>query len=288
MEDVLMAVRARVICENAVYGTLGAVAEHGWSVWLETASGPFLFDTGQGRSILNNARVFGLPLEEARAILISHHHIDHTGGLLETIHAMRWKSDRATVPVHAHPDLFKESFYESEGTREFIGVPHTRGALETAGARFILEAGWQELAPGVGLSGEVPRRTAFERGDQELRHYDESGNLVVDPVRDDQTVVIDTADGMFVILGCSHAGLINILTYITEQTGASRFHTVMGGTHLGSVSEAQVEHTIAALHDFDIGRIGVSHCTGQKVAARLAREFGERFFFCSVGTVVEA
>jgi 7,8-dihydropterin-6-yl-methyl-4-(beta-D-ribofuranosyl)aminobenzene 5'-phosphate synthase len=283
-----MAVRAKVLCENAVYGTLGAVAEHGWSVWLETPSGAFLFDTGQGQSILNNARVFGLPLEEARAILLSHHHIDHTGGLLETVHAMRRKSDRAAVPVHAHPDLFKDSFNESHGKLEFIGVPHTRSALETAGARFNLATEWQELVPGVCLSGEVPRRTAFEFGDQELRHYDESGNLVVDPVRDDQTVVIDTADGMFVVLGCSHAGLINILIHISEQTGSTRFHTVMGGTHLGSVSEAQVTQTIAALHGFDIVRIGASHCTGPKVAARMAGEFGDRFFFCSVGTVVEA
>jgi 7,8-dihydropterin-6-yl-methyl-4-(beta-D-ribofuranosyl)aminobenzene 5'-phosphate synthase len=201
---------------------------------------------------------------------------------------MRRKSDRATVPVHAHPDLFKDSFNESDGKLEFIGVPHTRSALETAGARFSLATEWQELVPGVCLSGEVPRRTAFEFGDQELRHYDESGNLVVDPVRDDQTVVIDTADGMFVVLGCSHAGLINILIHISEQTGSTRFHTVMGGTHLGSVSEAQVTQTIAALHGFDIVRIGASHCTGPKVAARMAGEFGDRFFFCSVGTVVEA
>jgi 7,8-dihydropterin-6-yl-methyl-4-(beta-D-ribofuranosyl)aminobenzene 5'-phosphate synthase len=102
-----MAVRAQVLCENAVYGTLGAVAEHGWSVWLEIPSGAFLFDTGQGQSILNNARVFGLPLEEARAILLSHNHIDHMGGLLDSVHAMCRKSDRAPVPVHAHPDLFK-------------------------------------------------------------------------------------------------------------------------------------------------------------------------------------
>jgi hypothetical protein len=53
------------------------------------------------------------------------------------------------VPVHAHPDLFKDNFYESEGKREFIGVPHTRSALETASGRFHLAVGWQELAPGV-------------------------------------------------------------------------------------------------------------------------------------------
>ena len=109
----------------------------------------------------------------------------------------------------------------------------------------------------------------------------------MDPVRDDQTVVIDTEDGLFVILGCSHAGVINILAYITEKTGKSRFHTVMGGTHLGPVEEEQIARSIEALHEFDIGRIGVSHCTGQKTAARMAAEFGERFTFCSVGTKVE-
>jgi 7,8-dihydropterin-6-yl-methyl-4-(beta-D-ribofuranosyl)aminobenzene 5'-phosphate synthase len=71
--------------------------------------------------------------------------------------------------------------------------------------------------PGVWLSGEVPRRTGFELGDQELRHYDKSGNLVVDPVRDDETVVIDTAGGMVVVLGCSQAGLINILTQLKPR-----------------------------------------------------------------------
>jgi 7,8-dihydropterin-6-yl-methyl-4-(beta-D-ribofuranosyl)aminobenzene 5'-phosphate synthase len=63
---------------------------------------------------------------------------------------------------------------------------------------------------------------------------------------------------------------------------------VMGGTHLSPVAEAQVTQTIADLHTFDIERIGVSHCTGPKVAARMAIEFGDRFFFCSVGKVVEA
>jgi 7,8-dihydropterin-6-yl-methyl-4-(beta-D-ribofuranosyl)aminobenzene 5'-phosphate synthase len=283
-----MAVRAKVLVENAVFGTLGAVAEHGWSVWLETPSGPFLFDTGQGRALLTNAALFNLPFGEAEAILLSHHHIDHTGGLLKTVHAMRHASGRATIPVHTHPDLFKESYDDENGALTFIGVPHTRAALETAGAEFHLATGWREVAPGVCLSGEVPRRTAYEVGDQDLKHRDASGRLVVDPVRDDQTVVIDTPEGLFVVLGCSHAGVVNILTYIGEMTGSTRFHTVMGGTHLGPVGAEQVDWTLAALHEFDIGRIAVSHCTGQKVAARMAREFGDRFVFCSVGTVLEA
>ena len=282
-----MSVKAVVLCENAVYGNVGAIAEHGWSVWLETSSGPFLFDTGLGNTLLTNARFFNIPLEDAQAILLSHHHHDHTGGLLGALRAIRNASNRTSIPVYAHPDLFKDSFSESKGRLSFSGLPHTRSALETSGAEFHLETGWREIAPGLHMTGEVPRRTAYEFGDVNIKHYDDSGSIAVDPIRDDQTVVIDTPSGLFVVLGCSHAGLINILTYITEQTGKSHFHTIMGGTHLGPVGADQINQTIAALHEFDISRIGVSHCTGQKVAARLAHEFGDRFFFCSVGATVE-
>src|SRR5215212_2235618 len=120
-----MSVRATVLCENSVYGMDDAVAEHGWSVWLETPAGPFLFDTGRGHGLLNNADAFSIPLGAAQAILLSHHHNDHTGGLLDVVHAMRRGSDRKTVPVFAHPDLFKDSFYEKKGALSFSGLPHT-------------------------------------------------------------------------------------------------------------------------------------------------------------------
>jgi 7,8-dihydropterin-6-yl-methyl-4-(beta-D-ribofuranosyl)aminobenzene 5'-phosphate synthase len=283
-----MGVKTTVLCENAVYGNIGAIGEHGWSVWLETPRGEYLFDTGQGKGLLNNAAFFGKDLAAVNGVLLSHHHSDHTGGLLDAMKAMRGGPSEGGVPVHAHPDLFKDSFSTKSEKLRHIGVPHTRSLLEVEGADFRLETGWREIEEGVYMTGEVPRRTSYEIGDQELKHYGEAGGLVVDPIRDDQTVVIDTGEGLFVVLGCSHAGVVNILTYITEKTGKSRFHTVMGGTHLGPVEEDQIARSIAALHEFDIGRIGVSHCTGQRTAARMAGEFGDRFFFCSVGTVVEA
>lgn len=281
-----MTIKATVLCENTVFGNLGAVAEHGWSVWLETQSGPFLFDTGQGNTLHQNAAFFRVTLNQANAVLLSHHHIDHTGGLLGAVRTLR-RLDRSQVPIYAHPDLFKDSFSESKGERIFIGLPHTRSALEAAGAEFHLDTNWREISHGMFLTGEVPRRTDYEIGDLAMKHYDSAGQLVVDPVRDDQTIVFDSPEGLFIVLGCSHAGVINILSYVVEQTGRSRIHTVMGGTHLGPVEQDQVDKTIAALREFDIAHIGVSHCTGPIVAARMAQEFGDRFFFCSVGTVVE-
>jgi 7,8-dihydropterin-6-yl-methyl-4-(beta-D-ribofuranosyl)aminobenzene 5'-phosphate synthase len=283
-----MECKGTVLCENAVYGNFGAIGEHGWSVWLETPHGEYLFDTGQGKALLNNAAVFQKDLSAAKGVLISHHHFDHTSGLLDAMKAMRGGPEGSGVPVHAHPELFKDSFrVEKDKPRRHIGIPYTRPVLEAAGAIFSLDTEWREVEEDIYMTGEVPRRTSYEIGDLNFRHYGEAGELVVDPILDDQTVIIDTEEGLFVILGCSHAGIINILNYITEKTGKSRFHTVIGGTHLGPIEEEQIARSIEALHEFDIGRIGVSHCTGQKTAARMAAEFGERFFFCSVGTKVE-
>ncbi|MBZ0300877.1 MAG: MBL fold metallo-hydrolase [Anaerolineae bacterium] len=281
-----MTVQATVLCENAVYNRPG-VAEHGWSVWIETPSGSYLFDTGQGKGLLSNAETYGIDLRQAQAVMLSHHHYDHTGGLRDALGVICGPGGREEVNVYAHPDLFKDSFSIHDGHRpRHIGVPFARSVLEAAGACFDLSREWRAIGDRVYLSGEVPRHTPYETGDTALYHYDAAGELVLDPIVDDQTVVIDTDQGLFVILGCSHAGLINILDHIMAKTGKRHFHTIIGGTHLGPVREDQVRQTIAALQQYDIDHLGVSHCTGQVVAARLLHVFGERFFFCNVGQQV--
>lgn len=276
-----MKIKATVLCENCVYSNLGALAEHGWSIFLETDQGNFLFDTGQGLALLNNARVFKKDLASVRGILLSHHHIDHTGGLRSAL------SVTQKVNVYTHPDLFKESYLTRGPKTKYIGIPFSRIELESQGANFVFNTEFKEIAPGMYLTGEVPRKTDFEIGD--LDQVIKSGDdFIKDPMRDDQSLIIKTEKGLFVILGCSHAGIINILDYAREMTGETRIHAVIGGTHLGPVSQAQREKSITALKAFDIERLGVSHCTGLPASLRLAQEFKERFFFCNVGTVVEA
>lgn len=282
-----MEVKATVLSENTVYG-LGGLAEHGWAVWLETPSGNWLFDTGQGKVLLHNATHFGIDLPTVRAILISHRHYDHTGGLLRALRLARGGVDRTGVPVHAHFDLFKETYAMPKGKKpRHVGIPFSRVALEGTGAIFYLTHEWLEIEEGIYMTGEVPRRTDFERGDPDLKHFDADGELVPDPMVDDQALIIETNQGLFVVLGCSHAGVVNILNHITARTGRSRFHTVIGGTHLGPANDEQIAKTLEALRGFEIERIGASHCTGTKVAAQLAGTFGDRFFYCTVGTQVE-
>jgi 7,8-dihydropterin-6-yl-methyl-4-(beta-D-ribofuranosyl)aminobenzene 5'-phosphate synthase len=136
------------------------------------------------------------------------------------------------------------------------------------------------------LTGEVPRNNEFELGDQD-QVICVDGSFIVDPLLDDQSLIINTENGLFIVLGCSHAGIINILNYAIEKTGQSRIHTVIGGTHLGPASDDQKQKSIEALKGFNIERLGVSHCTGTKASIMLSGVFKEKFFFCNVGTVVD-
>ncbi len=275
-----MTIKATVLCENYVDGQAGAIAEHGWSVYLETEDGNFLFDTGQGKSIINNALYFKKDLSIIKGIIISHHHWDHTGGLFDVL------QQTGKIKVYSHPDIFKNSYsVRSSGARN-IGIPFRREILESKGAKFIFNTRPNEIVPGMLLSGEIPRETSFEKGDKKLMVKGETG-FEQDKILDDQTLIIKTDKGLFIILGCSHSGIINIINYAIKMTGQEHIHTIIGGTHLGPADEETREKSIEALKEFDIERIGVSHCTGLEVSARLLNEFGKRFFFCNVGAIVE-
>ena len=272
--------KATVLCENYVFSNAGAIAEHGWSVYIESDQGNFLFDTGQGKGIINNARHFKKDLSTIQGIMISHHHYDHTGGLLDVL------EQTGKVNVYSHPELFKNSYVVDEGKEKNIGIPFRREILESKGAQFKFNTSFREIIPNLMLSGEIPRLTEFEKGSKKLllkTGEDYSQDLIFD----DQTLIVNTEKGLIIILGCSHSGMINIINHIIDKTGKNHIRTIIGGTHLGPASEETKEKTIQALKKFDIEKIGVSHCTGLETSMRLFQEFGDRFFFCNVGTEIK-
>jgi len=272
--------KAIILCENYVFRNVGAIAEHGWAVFIETDQGNFLFDTGQGRAIINNAQYFKKDLSTIQGIMISHHHIDHTGGLYSVL------EQTGEVIVYAHPGLFKNSYVIDEGKERNAGIPFRREILESKGAQFRFNTGFREIVPDLMLSGEIPRLTEFEKGDKRLL-VKIGEEYAQDLILDDQTLFVNTKKGLVIILGCSHSGIINIINHIIKKTGQTHIRTIIGGTHLGPASEDTKEKTIKALKKFDIEKIGVSHCTGLETSMRLFQEFGDRFFFCNVGTEIE-
>ena len=130
-------------------------------------------------------------------------------------------------------------------------------------------------------------KTDFEKVDANMKVLKPGGEFEQDNLKDDFSLAIDTPKGLVVILGCAHAGLVNILNHFIEKTGKDKIYAVLGGTHLGFASPEQIENTLAALDKYKIEKLGVSHCTGMAISATLFSILKERFFFASVGAVLE-
>ena len=186
-------------------------------------------------------------------------------------------------PVYAHPDIFSKHYGISDNKKIYAGIPFNIDYLENLGAEFRLNTGMIEIEKNMYLTGEVPRNNDFEKGADNLKLLAENGELLPDPLKDDNSLVFDTEKGLVVIFGCAHAGMINILDYVTKKLKKDKVYAVIGGTHLAPASDEQMDETIKALEKYDIEHIGVSHCTGLLKASLLHEKFKNKFFFASVG-----
>ncbi len=277
-----MKARFTILCENSVGVPFDVIGEHGFACFVETPEGNYLFDTGQGYGIVQNSMALDKDLRSVAAIMISHGHYDHTGGLPAVL------KQKGPVDVFGHKDMFARRIWTKDETVRDIGIPFRRPYLESLGARFRLGTEMVQVGPGIYLTGEVPRKSAFEKGDANMTLIAEDGKQIQpDPLRDDLSLLADTDKGLVVVLGCAHAGMINILDYAIERLGKDRIFAVIGGTHLGFADSRQFEKTLEVIERYRIERVGVSHCTGLEKASRLHAKLGERFFFGSVGAVLE-
>ncbi|MBI2355548.1 MAG: MBL fold metallo-hydrolase [Deltaproteobacteria bacterium] len=276
-----MSFRVTILCDNSVGPICGALGEHGFAALIEPSGGePILFDTGQGATLLHNARLMNKDLSSARTLVLSHGHFDHCGGLLPLLRECGPKT------VYAHPGIFAHRHRVKDTGECFpIGIPHERELLEAAGARFELSAEFREIAPGISLTGEVPRATEFETGDQGL--YCDCTGQELDSTPDDQSLILETDKGLVVILGCCHAGLVNTLEHVAYLTGRRDVHAVVGGIHLAFCGQEQLERTIAAIKGLKLNKLAASHCTGFAAAARMSRELPKEFQVAMVGYTLE-
>lgn len=257
----------------------GLLAEYGLSILVETDKQRILFDTGQNISVVHNAPLLGVDLSDLDGIVLSHGHFDHTGGLKQVL------EETGEIEVIAHPDIFKRRYAKHGNSMTSIGNPYTKETLEDVGATFRFSEEPTNIG-NITITGEVERKTDFENIDATL-YVEEGDELKEDKLLDDQALVINTNKGLFVILGCAHRGMINTIEQAKKIAGKDRIYGVIGGTHLVAADKIQVEGTIKALKAYQIQRIGVSHCTGPEASARLAGEFGDRFFYNNAGSVIE-
>jgi 7,8-dihydropterin-6-yl-methyl-4-(beta-D-ribofuranosyl)aminobenzene 5'-phosphate synthase len=268
-----------VLADN-LCGDDDVLGEWGLSLLLCAGAQRILLDTGAGHVLRGNARALKVDLSDIDALVLSHGHYDHTGG----IGALLPSRDRLRVFVH--PSAFATSYWKRRGTVETWRMTPARAEL-AAQVRDIVDTTMPTfVTPAVLVTGEIPRETDFEDTGLTKEAFLDEAMAIPDPIVDDQAVVFRVPQGVVVLLGCGHSGLVNTLQRVRALLGVDRIHAVMGGSHLIAASPARLERTIAELEAVGIERLLLSHCTGTEAFARLAQAFPGKCSWPRAGTVV--
>ncbi|MBN2340592.1 MAG: MBL fold metallo-hydrolase [Deltaproteobacteria bacterium] len=270
-----MTIKIITLCENTA--TFGCLAEWGLSMWVETDTFRLLLDTGMTDVAFQNSKRYNIDFTALDAIVLSHGHLDHTGGLPYILpHA-------GPVPVYCHPDVFAPKFSARHlAADENISIPLDRDALAADGRTVHLVKEAAEISPGIHLSGEISMETDFEQLDDHLL-TEKNGKHEKDPLRDDLSVAIETERGLFILLGCAHRGVVNIIRHFQRVTGEERVYGIAGGLHLSHADDEHIDQVVRFFEKTNIQKIACSHCTGFNAASRLKTVFPDRFIHNNSG-----
>ena len=272
-------IRVTVLVENTAAGrdTLG---EHGLAYWIETDTFRMLFDTGQTpQTLLHNAGQLKIDLASADAVVLSHGHFDHTGGLLGLV-------QQIDLPgLYLHPAALTRRFSRHhDGTVVDVGIPIQFD--EPTLRQHVVSLNWTErpvqIGDGIWVTGPVPRVNDYE--DTGGDFFLDRDCTRVDPITNDQAIFFPSRDGTVVVVGCAHAGVINTLQYVRQLTDDRPIHAVIGGMHLVHASDERLERTGEALRQLDVQLLAPAHCTGPMPTAWLWAQFPERWRTCRVGS----
>jgi 7,8-dihydropterin-6-yl-methyl-4-(beta-D-ribofuranosyl)aminobenzene 5'-phosphate synthase len=282
--------RLRVIPPN------GPLAEPGLSflikVYGRSEEHSILFDGGiSGTCLLHNIQMLassravmmgeiGVDIKNLEAVVLSHGHFDHFGGLPVFL-----KKAPKPLPVVFHPEALVPRRFQM-GPQSFFDMPGlSEGALASPGVTLEKIPQTSTLASDLILiSGEVGRLTDFEQGMPGMEAKID-GRWVSDPFHDDQGLAVHLKDkGLVVIGGCSHAGIINTVKHLQKATGVEKIHAILGGFHLTGDNEEIIEPTVEAMKTFKADYIVPMHCTGWKAIHRFAQEMPDQFILNSVGS----
>jgi 7,8-dihydropterin-6-yl-methyl-4-(beta-D-ribofuranosyl)aminobenzene 5'-phosphate synthase len=268
-------------------------AHHGLSLLLTAHVGDerhtLLFDAGPaGSTLAQNASILGVAWGEVEAVVLSHGHWDHGGGLLTALESMAQHRSPGKLDCFVHPGMF-----EQRATRRPDGVMIVQERLPgpdrlgAAGASVVSTREAQTAVGGVfHVSGEIPRVTPYEVGlPGHVRRSPDGRTWDPDPlIMDERFVSVQVkGKGQLVFSACSHAGIVNVLTHAQQQFPSVPLYAAMGGLHLSGVTEGIIPDTVADLRRFGLTVLAAGHCTGWRATSVLAREFPEELVPTAVG-----
>lgn len=254
--------RITVLTDNHTYIDKYYLGEPAVSYHMEADGKSILFDTGYSNVFLKNGRNMGIDFNRLDYLVISHGHNDHTGGMELLLGELEKKPQ--SREFIAHPDIFAERY--ADGLTISSGV-----TAEEVKKYFTLQLTKEpfKLTDNLYFLGEIPRKNDFEAKASVGFRRTLAGEEE-DFVPDDSALVYKGEEGIYIITGCSHSGICNILEYAKEVTKEERVLGVLGGFHLFELNH-QAEKTIEYLKQLQIPFLYPCHCTSLRLKAEMMK-----------------
>lgn len=253
-------------------------AEHGESFYIELGDHVYLSDVGQSENFAENAAQMGIDLARVEVLAISHHHYDHGGGL------RRFFGENETAPVYMRSSVDADFIaVDASAPERYIGLD--RGLIKQHKDRIVTVNTSQEVAPGLHLLTDIPNEYAKPNGDQRLKMRFR-GETKPDTFEHEMVTVLEEADGLVVLTGCAHNGVLNMIAASKRAFPGKPIKAVIGGFHLKHEKDTAVRQIGEQLLEMDIPIIITGHCTGDHAAAVLGEVLGDRLQVLYTGLVI--
>lgn len=258
----------------------GFLAEHGLSIYIESEEANILFDTGQSDVYIHNASAMNVDLQQADCVVLSHGHYDHCGGLVHFPKSLK------TPKIYVQKSAFGKRYaLNSDGkTYREIGIPWSLTQQDDIKNHLVYTQVTTKIAPNVFLCGEIPFTTPFEGVPSGFFLGEEKKK---DMLQDEQMLIFNKEEGLYIFLGCSHPGVVNCLQYAKKLFPSKKINTVVAGMHLGSVDPLRLQKTMEYLANSDIQKLVPLHCTGIFAIAAMKHLLGDRCYPLCVGETLD-
>lgn len=260
------------LVENCVYGRK-LQAEHGLSLYIETAEHKLLFDTGASDLFISNARLLHIDLREVDYLILSHGHSDHTGGLRHFLEL------NTIATVVCKRSIFLPKFKDDREN----GIKHTE-TFDLSRFRFIDQR--TELLPGVVLFPSIKIEDKEDTHFERFFVQQDDGNKIPDTFEDELAVALVSDESFSVLSACSHRGITNILRTIRNAFSGLPCELLLGGFHIHNAEEQKYHVISDYLQRYMPRQIGVCYCTGVDKYAFFCKDFGDRIFYNHTGRVI--
>jgi 7,8-dihydropterin-6-yl-methyl-4-(beta-D-ribofuranosyl)aminobenzene 5'-phosphate synthase len=236
------------------------IGEWGFCALIEFDGRKMLFDTGaRPETVLSNAQEMDVDLSGITEVFISHTHADHTGGLMTLRRSLSAKNPKALSIAH----IGDGGFYPRPDNPDFTHfLTKLKTDFEVSGGRFMVYKSADEIYPGVWITGPIPRNNDEHNWSGGGKLVRSNGQVTEDNVPEDQSLIFNTNEGLVIVSGCGHAGVINTIEYARLLVGPVPVSTLIGGFHLFDLSDEKMRWTTDKLKAYSVSTVVGAHCTG--------------------------